>query len=313
MAFFFFFLFPNHVCIIRPVNHCNLSPWSRPLWTLLLLRVAPLSPTPRALSLPMWQWKCSRGDYVVNSLDPAYGRGRGGRMRLSKGQSTERFLCQEGGANAKPLWGNGDREREGGGSRWRKGVRSGITVVWHDDQCKIQKFLKMYYKKRLLGSFIIKGCDKSLKSILMLLQRGGSLQNHLLGHPGAGRHCWLQPLHWSPHFLPHTVDTLDRLWQYLSLLIQAAGRHAHLHTHTHTHTHLGWECEQSCMMYLDVRGGLNHQREDLSTRTQKGRDRKLQRRRQLNSKSANAAEGGASCENMTFPLFRGWAKVIGSP
>lgn len=52
----------------------------------------------------------------MNSLDPAYGRGRGGRVRLSKGQSTERFLCQEGGANAKPLWGNGEREREGGGA-----------------------------------------------------------------------------------------------------------------------------------------------------------------------------------------------------
>ena len=115
-GFFFFFLFPNHVCIIRPVNHCNLSPWSRPLWTLLLLRVAPLSPTPRALSLPMWQWKCSRGDYVVNSLDPAYGRGRGGRVRLSKGQSTERLWWQEGGENAKPLWGKREREREGGGA-----------------------------------------------------------------------------------------------------------------------------------------------------------------------------------------------------
>ena len=51
----------------------------------------------------------------MNSLDPAYGRGRGGHVRLSKGQSTERFLCQEGGANAKPLWGNREREREGGG------------------------------------------------------------------------------------------------------------------------------------------------------------------------------------------------------
>lgn len=53
----------------------------------------------------------------MSSLDPAYGRGGSGRVRLSKGQSTERFLCQEGGANTKPLRGEqGERE-----SRWIKG------------------------------------------------------------------------------------------------------------------------------------------------------------------------------------------------